>query len=360
MFQATTAEPDRCGRCWKPAGTPSCCDPSSIHWEIQRDVTTCDQKVLPGVTCTEDPTDATRGRVSAIHTDNFGLLGALSSLITDASRLPALAYLTDLTIDNEPGVTGSLPPAPWTGGLANLKSLTVRHTKLNGGIVGQLNEWTVAKAAKLDTLDLSFNELTGSLGDANDGTWAMKTLKLRENQMSGHIGETLLKQGRDLVEVDIRANLFAWTLPREVQGVKWEIFLAGKNRIDGKLPEVWPQTLNRLDLSFNFVSGPVPASYKEMGLKTLLLGGNEITCGGEVPKYEDWAEETDKADFKCADGGDDNPATEEPGVGRGLMIVGISAAAVFAVSACLWVYCRNRKLRQTVSMDGDMYESLNA
>jgi Leucine-rich repeat (LRR) protein len=123
----------------------------------------------------------------------------------------------------------------------------------NASIIGVVPSWFWNMSSKIDTIDLSYNSITGNL----PASLNMASLFLHSNNISGpipHIG-----------------------------GEMWSLVLS-RNRINGNIPySICDATdISVLDLSNNAISGEIPICKKNMSVLTHIdLSNNQIT--GELP-----------------------------------------------------------------------------
>ena len=156
----------------------------------------------------------------------------------------------DLSINE---LSGTIPPA--LGQLERLQSLNLRWNQLSGGIPPELGGLT-----QLRGLDLSHNELSGTILPALGQLERLQSLILSGNQLSGAIPPELGGLTH-LQELDLRGNELSGEIPPE---------LGGLTHLQG------------MDLSFNRLIGGIPL---ELGgliqLQRLFLGVNQLS--GEIP-----------------------------------------------------------------------------
>lgn len=134
---------------------------------------------------------------------------------------------------------------------------------------------TLAKLTELERLELSFNELTGSLPSLA-GLNSLQYLLLNNNNFSSvpadfFVGLTSLQQ------VYLDYNPFsAWSIPDDVQSAaSLQVFSANSANIVGSIPDFFGTLpgLTTLHLSYNNLMGSLPLSFSGSSIQSLWLNG---------------------------------------------------------------------------------------
>eukprot|EP00193_Tetraselmis_chui_P012189 CAMPEP_0177774070 /NCGR_PEP_ID=MMETSP0491_2-20121128/13272_1 /TAXON_ID=63592 /ORGANISM="Tetraselmis chuii, Strain PLY429" /LENGTH=801 /DNA_ID=CAMNT_0019292347 /DNA_START=110 /DNA_END=2516 /DNA_ORIENTATION=+ len=163
----------------------------------------------------------------------------------------------------EVALSGTLPPE--YSNLRHLQTLLLSSTLLGGPLPP---EWSALEA--LDTLDIAYAAVTGRLPPE----WS-------------HLSRTL-------VELNLRGNLLASTLPAEYSAMGGlNQLLLDDNNLEGSLPTEWHTLsgLKILDLSNNKITGTIPQSWSSMtNLERLSLHGNSLSYCGEASAAMDLPE----------------------------------------------------------------------
>ena len=222
-----------------------------------------------------------QGRVVGLNLMNNALVGVippelgdltnLESLLLGGSRLsgpipPELGKLSHLQVLDvrtvlSAGLTGPIPPE--LGRLANLRSLLLSRNRLSGPIPPQLGN-----LVKLHWLDVGSNELTGPIPPALGNLSGLFDLDIGSNHLTGPIPPELGSLDY-LVVLDVASNDLSGAIPSELGG------LAG---------------LEVLELASNpALAGAVPASLRELRLKSFHAGGTDL-CVPKEPEFEVWLE----------------------------------------------------------------------
>ncbi|MCY3658428.1 MAG: hypothetical protein OXG36_05310 [Caldilineaceae bacterium] len=149
----------------------------------------------------------------------------------------------------------------------------------------------------LETLDLSWNLLTGPLPDALGQFRNLQSLDLRANGLTGSLPHEW-RQLRQLQTLHLGANQLTGSLPPTwVQLRQLQTLHLGYNQLTGSpltvsrtgtltgsLPPVWSEldSLRWLDLGYNQLTGPLPDAWGQLAnLESLVLGSNQLT--GPLP-----------------------------------------------------------------------------
>ncbi|XP_019172572.1 PREDICTED: probably inactive leucine-rich repeat receptor-like protein kinase At3g28040 [Ipomoea nil] len=148
--------------------------------------------------------------------------------------------------------------------------------RFSGGIWG---------LTRLRTLDVSNNELSGSLPIGASFLHNLKELSLGSNHFSGEIPVDL-GLCPHLSRLDLSENLFTGTIPESLQRLNSLWFLnLSNNLLDGDFPQ-WIGSLSSLeyiDLSGNSLKGSLPETLGGLKvLKHLRLNDNKLT--GKIPE----------------------------------------------------------------------------
>ncbi|CAM8915784.1 unnamed protein product [Rhodiola kirilowii] len=165
----------------------------------------------------------------------------------------------------------------------NLSSFvyTARHVNLsrNGLSGGFFREESILTFQNLAVLDLSYNQLSGSLPPFGSLRY-LQVLRLGNNQFTGTIPEELLESSMPLVELDLSVNGFTGPLPSSFR--KCSVVDLSRNMISGALPDMqnWEPTLEVINLSSNNLSGSLPNSTSQFENLTSFIIRNNSIIGG--------------------------------------------------------------------------------
>ncbi|XP_062014553.1 MDIS1-interacting receptor like kinase 2-like [Rosa rugosa] len=189
----------------------------------------------------------TVGSVNRINLSNSGIQGTLREL--SFLSFPNLEYL-DLSFNE---LNGSIPPS--IGGLSNLVFLYLRHNQLSGSVpqeIGNLKKLTVLK---LDT-----NQLSGHLPQNICRGGSLQNFTVQTNRLTGPIPKSL-KMCKSLIRVRLQDN--------HLTGNIFEAFGAypnlryidlSHNNFYGKISPMWGQCpqLTALRIAGNILTGSIP------------------------------------------------------------------------------------------------------
>ena len=172
-------------------------------------------------------------------------------------------------------LAGTIPAE--LGSLSNLESLDLSSNELTG-IPGELGS-----LSNLETLYLSFNELAGTIPAELGSLSNLETLYLGFNELAGPIpGE--LGNLSNLKSLDLSSNRLTGPIPGELGSLSnLESLDLSSNELTGIPGELGSlSNLETLYLSFNELAGTIPAELGSLSnLETLYLGFNELA--GPIP-----------------------------------------------------------------------------
>ncbi|KAG5100136.1 hypothetical protein JHK82_045188 [Glycine max] len=186
-------------------------------------------------------------------------------------------------------------------GFDALESLDMSFNNLEGSIGIQLDG-----LVSLKSLNLTFNNFSGSIPTKLGNSTVLEHLVLSVNHFGGKIPDELLSY-ENLTEVDFRANLLSGFIPSNIGKLsnleslvlssnnltgeipasllnltKLSRFAANQNNFIGPVPPGITNHLTSLDLSFNKLSGPIPEDLLSPSqLQAVDLSNNMLN--GSVP-----------------------------------------------------------------------------
>ncbi|WOL12894.1 hypothetical protein Cni_G21662 [Canna indica] len=162
-------------------------------------------------------------------------------------------------------------------GLSGLKHLNISSNRLAGPLQNFSN------FGSLETLDLSFNELSGGIDSQLDGLAGLRSLNLSDNSFVGAI--PYLQKARGLEELVLSENLFVRSIPSKIGLYQNLTFLdLSENNITGTIPHEIGNLpkLKKLVLSSNSLSGQIPDGLGT--IKTLYrFAANQNNFNGTIP-----------------------------------------------------------------------------
>ena len=166
-------------------------------------------------------------------------------------------------------------PSAELGEMKRLGFLDVGQNNLSG----VLNSSFFLPLVHLKKLDLSFNQIQGTIPAEIGGLRFLETLSAGANQLSGRLD--FLTELQHLRVVDLRNNYFSGVLPSAglARLSKLEFFQLQNNNLTGSIPEELGNivSLNVLDLGLNNMSGTIPPSFSALvNLRFLSLAGNAL------------------------------------------------------------------------------------
>ncbi|CAM8902138.1 unnamed protein product [Rhodiola kirilowii] len=168
-------------------------------------------------------------------------------------------------------ISGNLSSFVYTVGHVNLS-----HNGLGGGF---FQEESISLFQNLAVLDLSYNQLTGSLPPFGSLRY-LQILRLGNNQFTGTIPEELLESSMPLEELDLSVNGFTGSI-HEINSTSLNILNLSSNGLSGPIPSSF-RKCSVVDLSRNMISGALPDMQKwEPTLELIDLSSNNLS--GSLP-----------------------------------------------------------------------------
>ncbi|KAM0066537.1 putative protein kinase RLK-Pelle-LRR-XII-1 family [Helianthus debilis subsp. tardiflorus] len=163
------------------------------------------------------------------------------------------------------------------GNCHHLLTLYVNDNKLNGKIPIQLLQLSSLSI----TLDLSQNNLFGSLPIEVGNLNMLTTLNLSDNSFSGNIPSSL-GGCSSLLRLSLKGNLFQGMIPLSLNSLKGLVELdISHNNFSGHIPRFFEKfKLEYLNLSYNDFEGEVPMVGVFANESALSVLGNRRLCGG--------------------------------------------------------------------------------
>ncbi|KAL8506444.1 hypothetical protein ACS0TY_017365 [Phlomoides rotata] len=194
------------------------------------------------------------------------------------SSLSNSKSLTTINIDSNP-ISGVLPKSI---GLGNMTLSLEQFTAHSCGFVGRLPD-EIGNLTKLVSLNLGYNDLTGSVPTVLGSLKNMQKLDLYGNNLQGAL--EVLCNLEKLFSVDLRENRYVGRIPGCLGSLSMltEINLAF-NEFNSSIPSsLWSKEwIQKMNLSNNFLDGSLPLEFgSTKTLRELDLSGNQIS--GEIP-----------------------------------------------------------------------------
>ncbi|XP_074295156.1 uncharacterized protein LOC141623024 [Silene latifolia] len=253
--------------------SPTSIPPASCisTWDFTYDP--CDHlssdKFTCGFTCTTLGGAQNISRVTELALDSPGYSAQLAAVTW---TLPFLTVL-DLTGNN---FSGPIPDS--FSGLTRLTKLTLSRNSVSGPLPGSLG-----RLNSLEEIYLDNNALVGPIPRSFSGLVGLKRLELQGNKLGGELPD--LSRLSSLYLIDLGDNSFSGGFPTSLPASLVEVSMRG-NKLNGNLPfesVVKLGFLQVLDLSYNQLSGSIPASlFTRPSLQQLSLAYNNFTSI-EVP-----------------------------------------------------------------------------
>ena len=216
----------------------------------------------PGVAC-----DANRSVTEISLPPQFQLGDKLAKF--KFSSFPNLARLQLIGH----GLVGNIPSE--IGTLHKLTFLDLSLNEINGSIPSEIRS-----LKNLETLNLARNRLVGAIPSSLGGLTNLAYLYLNSNDISGSIPEEIGRL-KNLIQLNLSNNSLVGSIPFTIGMLtNLKSLSLGWNQINGTIP-LELKDLNKLDhlcLSNNHLSGPFPSFMRYLtNLVSLDLSGNKIS-----------------------------------------------------------------------------------
>lgn len=172
-------------------------------------------------------------------------------------------------------LSGTVPE--YLGFIPHLRTLDLSGNSFNGTLPE-----SIFNASELQVLDLSGNAFAGSVR----GVVASRNLtvvSLRGNRLSGEIPAGV----GSLQVFDVSGNLLSGSLPAEFGGGSLRYLNLSSNQLTSAIPPGFASGIPAnatIDLSFNRLSGEIPASAALLNQKAEAYAGNADLCGKPATK----------------------------------------------------------------------------
>ncbi|XP_011014920.1 PREDICTED: probable LRR receptor-like serine/threonine-protein kinase At1g53430, partial [Populus euphratica] len=197
-----------------------------------------------------------------------------------------VCHVTRLELSSREYLTGQINAAALTS-LDYLEKIDLSNNQLHGSI-----PVTMGSLSSLYYIDLSTNFFKGSIPSSLVNLLSLQYLDLSANFLSGSIPLSLGNLS-SLQVLDLRNNMLSGQIPKELGNLSTLIYMAlGFNELTGQLPPELGRlrSLKVLGLSSNNLSGELPGNYSSFtGLQLFSVAGNRLT--GQLPRFiADWTQ----------------------------------------------------------------------
>ncbi|KAF1332512.1 Lrr-gtpase of the roco family, partial [Globisporangium splendens] len=167
--------------------------------------------------------------------------------------------------------------------LTFLRVLDLSKNRLHGGEICEIPE-CLGRMPGLRRLDLSCNDITGSIPTEIGRLQQLRTLQLQHNNLTGEIPESICDL-KKLHKLSLRGNCMSGPIPSDIGRMTSLVFLSLRNNeFSGSIPDSIGdcKALEFLNLSSNHLSGWIPERLSDLeDLEYLYLFDNKLE--GRVP-----------------------------------------------------------------------------
>ncbi|CAG8605504.1 4775_t:CDS:2, partial [Paraglomus brasilianum] len=214
----------------------------------------------------------------AFPTSLFNLknLATIRLELTALSNMPdtfdKLSSLTSLQLIRNPSLGSTFPSSVAS---LSLNTLAVSGQNIGGAIPDVIGN-SVTLQSSLQSLDLSFNQFTGTVPASLLQLKSLTSLTLGRNQLSGPIPAL----PTTLTTLDLNTNTFSGSIPTSLTQITGLTFLSLQaNLLTGPIPTSITQLTKLTDLSLqsNKLSGGIPDGIGNMNILRLNLASNVLT-----------------------------------------------------------------------------------
>ncbi|WVZ85975.1 hypothetical protein U9M48_032828 [Paspalum notatum var. saurae] len=203
-------------------------------------------------------------------------VGAADDLASDAAALQAfLAPFGSATVS----WNSSQPTCSWTGVVCTAGRVTEIHLP-GDGLRGALPNGALGGLTRLAVLSLRYNALSGALPPDLASCVELRVLNVQSNLLSGELPAAVLALPA-LTQLNLAGNRFSGRIPPAIaKNGRLQLLYLDGNRLTGELPDVTMPSLTALNVSFNNLTGAVPAGFGAMPTESFL--GMPL-CGRPLP-----------------------------------------------------------------------------
>ncbi len=209
-------------------------------------------------------------------TDNTGWGNSTLSDTWHGVKLDASNRVSELELSNN-NLTGSIPAE--LGNLSNLERLYLDQNQLTGTILSQLGN-----LSSLRVLRLRQNQLTGAIPSELGNLSSLRVLHLSQNQLTGAIPSELGNLS-SLRQLYLNRNQLTGTIPAQLGSLSnLERLYLDRNQLTGTIPTELESltSLEWLYLWGNELTGAIPSELGNLSnLERLYLSRNQLT--GAIP-----------------------------------------------------------------------------
>ncbi|XP_050387347.1 probable LRR receptor-like serine/threonine-protein kinase At3g47570 [Argentina anserina] len=219
------------------------------------------------------------GSLAKLDLFNFRYNNLTGEIPPSLGNMSSLQHLQLLAMGFN-NLGGSIPTD--IGKVSRLEFVSFMNNKLSGNIPYSLGNLTM-----ISSLFLGGNHLNGNIPSSLGRCHGLQMLDLSENSLDGKIPQQLLTGLLSLsIYFNLSSNNFTGSIPFEigklqVLGLERYSRSLSRNNFSGAIPQFLEKlNLERMNLSFNQLSGEVPTGGVFKNTSVVSLVGNAKLCGG--------------------------------------------------------------------------------
>ncbi|KAM3297497.1 hypothetical protein ACQJBY_039407 [Aegilops geniculata] len=228
--------------------------------------------------------------ISGVIPEGIGKLENLIELLLYNTSLSGLipSSLGNLTRLNKFAARNANLEGPIPTSLGELKNLFALDLSKNYLLNGSIPKEIFQLISLSWYLDLSYNSFSGTLPNEVGNLGNLNQLSLSGNQLSGKLPDSI-QNCIVLEQIFLDNNFFEGSIPRSLKNIKGlSILNLDMNKFSGNIPKALGSirslqnltSLNKLDISFNYLQGEVPKEGVFRNITYLAVAGNVNLCGG--------------------------------------------------------------------------------
>ncbi|KAL3517847.1 hypothetical protein ACH5RR_020436 [Cinchona calisaya] len=193
-----------------------------------------------------------------------------------------------------PGWGGNTPPCKWIGVQCDSSGRVIYINLISKNLSGQLPS-DLKNLSSLQSLNLQRNQLSGSIPSLSNHT-SLKEVFLDDNNFTSIPPDFLTGMtSLQTFSISDNVNLPPWTIPTSLDDSTGLVsFIANNANVVGVIPDIFGSfpSLQNLRLSYNNLTGGLPPSFTNSGIKNLSLNNQVAGLSGRIDVLETMSQVT--------------------------------------------------------------------